>query len=122
MDTRLQFTRLISWQKAHELTLQIYKLCRTFPKYEEYALSDQMRRCSHSIASNISEGYVQTGKLNKARYYAIARGSLTELQNHLLLSQEVGYIDPKTCELLLSQTIDIHKLINSTLQTIKSWT
>jgi len=50
------FTQLIAWQKAHQLVLAAYKLIIKFPKTENYALSDQMRRCAVSISSNLLYG------------------------------------------------------------------
>lgn len=121
MNQELQFTKLFAWQKSHELTIKTYQIVKNFPKHEQFALSDQMRRCSNSIAANIAEGYSQNTRLSKSRYYSIARGSLTELQNHLLLAEKVKYIDQETLDSMINLTIEVHKLINGMLHTIKSW-
>ena len=57
MEKTKSFKELILWQKAHELTLNIYKMTKDFPKDEVYALTSQVRRASVSVAANIAEGY-----------------------------------------------------------------
>jgi four helix bundle protein len=106
------FTDLIVWQEAHKLTLEIYRLTRTFPKEETYSLVDQMKRCSISITSNIAEGFSRQGKKEKIQFYFMAKGSLTELQNQLLLAKDIGYLEAKDFKLAGGQTVLVHKLLN----------
>ena len=71
---------LIVWQKAMDLTTEIYRLVKFLPREETYALSDQMRRAAVSIPSNIAEGHGRNSNKEFANFLSIARGSLTELR------------------------------------------
>jgi four helix bundle protein len=63
---------LIVWRLAHELTLGVYQTTGTFPKWELYALGDQMRRAAVSIPANIAEGFRKRTQREKLRYLNIA--------------------------------------------------
>ncbi len=86
------FTHLIAWQKNHKLTLKIYKVTRKFPKEELFGLISQIRRAAVSITANIAEGYGRFHSKDRIRFYLHARGSSTELQNHLILAHDLDYI------------------------------
>ena len=87
------FTDLHSWQIGHELVLSIYKITTDYPKAELFALTTQMRRASVSITSNIAEGFSRSSWKEKYQFYSMALGSVTELENQLLISRDIGYID-----------------------------
>lgn len=81
----------VVWQRAVELSLEIYKLAASFPESECFGLTNQMRRASVSIASNIAEGY---GKASRGEYLLFlghARGSDCELQTQLIIAEELGF-------------------------------
>src|SRR3989344_6564204 len=78
------FTDLVAWKEAHNLAVSIYKVTDEFPGKEIYSLTDQMRRSATSIGSNIAEGFSRQSRKEKLQFYYTAKGSLTELQNHLL--------------------------------------
>jgi four helix bundle protein len=85
------FKELVVWQRAIQLSLTIYKLTSSFPDSERFGLTNQLRRASVSVASNIAEGY---GKLSKGEYVLYlghARGSNFEVQTQLVLAKELGY-------------------------------
>lgn len=105
------FTDLIAWQKAHLFVVQIYKTLKDFPAYEQYGLASQMRRAAVSITSNIAEGFSRSGKKEKMQFYAIAKGSLTELQNQLLLARDISYIKAIRFNELAEQSAEVSKLI-----------
>ena len=90
MEKIRSFTDLNTWKEAHKLVLAIYKATNTFPREELYSLSDQMKRCSISVSSNVAEGFSRQTKKEKIQFYHMAKGSLTELQNQLLVSRDVG--------------------------------
>lgn len=83
---------------------------------ERYCLSDQMRRAAISISSNIAEGFSRRTKADKTHFYVQALGSLTELQNQLLVMRDVGYFDKDYFLSISSQTIIVSKLINSLIK------
>ncbi len=86
------FKTLKVWQKSHELTLQIYKATAGFPKEEIYALTSQLRRAASSVAANIAEGCGRHGDADFARFLQIAMGSASELQYHLILAHDLGFL------------------------------
>jgi four helix bundle protein len=113
MNRKIQsFTDLIVWQEAHKLALEVYDITKIFPKEETYSLIDQMKRCSISITSNIAEGFSRQGRKEKVQFYFTAKGSLTELQNQLLLARDVKYLNPERFKLVAEQTVLVHKLLN----------
>ena len=73
------FKELKVWQKAHALTLAMYKETRRFPRDEQYGLTSQMRRSAASIPANIAEGCGRDGDAELARFLRIAMGSTSEL-------------------------------------------
>ena len=86
------FKELRVWTAAHELTLSIYALTRSFPKGEIYGLTSQVRRSSASIGANIAEGYGRRSDRELARFLQIARGSASETEYHLLLAKDLGFM------------------------------
>jgi len=80
------FRKLKIWEQAHSLTLDVYRLTKSFPKDELYGLSSQMRRCSASIGANIAEGCGKRGNGEFQRFLQIASGSASELDYHCLLA------------------------------------
>lgn len=107
------FMDLFAWQKGHRLVLYIYKLTLKFPKYEQFGLSDQIRRAGVSITSNIAEGFSRQSIKEKKQFYSISLGSLTEVQNQLIIARDLKYINPDEFDISFSDTIEISKLINS---------
>jgi four helix bundle protein len=91
MSSAKVFTDLIVWQKAHEFVLGVYRYTDGFPKAENYGLTSQFRRAAVSVPANIAEGFRKRGKLDKARYYNIAQGSLEECRYYLILSKDLGF-------------------------------
>lgn len=116
MSKIYSFTDLIAWQKAHILVLEIYKITKQFPKEELFALVGQMRRAAVSITSNIAEGFTRRHKAEKIHFYSIAHGSLTEIQNQLLIANDVEYIGQEEFELLTEKTTEVHKLLTSLIK------
>jgi four helix bundle protein len=114
-----KFTDLIAWQKGHELVLDIYRLVKKFPKHEQFALSNQMTRCAVSITSNLAEGFSRQTNKEKIQFYFTAKGSLTELQNQLLIARDVDYLSSQKFKKLAEATVEVHKLINGLIKAIK---
>lgn len=80
------------WNKAHELVLAVYHATETFPKHEMFGLVSQIRRCSSSIPANIAEGCGRLGNAELHRFLQIACGSANELEYHLPLAKDLGYL------------------------------
>lgn len=112
MATAKTFKDLLVWQEAYKLSIAIYEVTKRFPKNEIYGLTSQLRRASVSVCSNIAEGFGRTGRKEKDQFYAMANGSLTELENQLLISKGIGYLDQKNFQVLDEQCQLTHKLLN----------
>ena len=98
------FKDLIVWQKIYKLVLETYRMTGTFPKSENYGLSQQMRRAAISIPSNIAEGYGRQHKAEYDQFLSIAYGSLLELETQFLLAMDLKYLSRnQTVENLLKE-------------------
>ena len=86
------FTDLNTRKEAHSLVLAVYKTSNSFPKEELYGLTSQIRRCAVSISDNIDEGFSRQSNKEKIQFSFTTKGSLTKLQNQLLITKDVGYI------------------------------
>ena len=80
------FRNLKVWEKAHRLTLDVYRSTKMFPRDETYGLTSQIRRAAGSIGANIAEGSCRKGDCEFSRFLQIAMGSASELEYHLLLA------------------------------------
>lgn len=125
MDTKknstiTSFTKLIAWQQAHKLAILIYQITERFPGSEKYSLIDQMRRSVVSISSNIAEGFSRQTKKEKVQFYFIGKGSLTELQNQLLLARDIGYIKYEEFKIIAELTVIVGKLIHGLIKSMKA--
>jgi len=115
-----KFTDLIGWKKAHKLVIDVYKATKLFPKEEKFGLTSQIRRCAASVTSNIAEGFSRYSKKEKRQFYYMSLGSLTELQNQLLIARDIGYLDGDKVKEIGSQTVEVSKLINSLIKGARS--
>lgn len=113
------FTDLYAWQEGHKLVLQIYSITKEFPKDEMFGLVSQMRRAAVSITSNIAEGFSRNTSKDKVQFYSMAHGSLTELQNQLIIARDTEYINKEEFSKIANQTVTVHKLITG-LKRIKN--
>ena len=116
-----EFTDLYSWQESHKLVLMIYKIIRKFPKEETFALSDQMRRASVSITSNIAEGFGQQTIKEKNQFYYQAQGSLSEIKNQILISKDLNYITNDEFIEIFNQANLSHQLLHGLIKKTKSY-
>lgn len=89
---KFTFFDLRVYQEAKLLVGEVYALLDNFPKYETYALSDQLRRAVVSVPSNIAEGSGRVSAKEKVRFIEIAYGSLTETLCQLDIAHDLGYI------------------------------
>ncbi|MEK7508228.1 MAG: four helix bundle protein [Patescibacteria group bacterium] len=114
------FTDLDAWKEGHKLVLMIYKVTKDFPKEEMFGLVSQVRRCAVSITSNIAEGFSRWSYKEKAQFYSIALGSVTELQSQLLIARDVGYVSNEKFNEIAERTIKVHKIINGLIKSSKA--
>lgn len=113
------FTDLNAWREAHNLVLSIYKITKSFPDDEKFGLIQQLRRCAVSVSSNIAEGFSRRTKKEKAQFFYTSLGSITELQNQLLIARDIGYLSKDLFKELADKTITISKLTNGLIKSSK---
>ena len=82
---------LVAWQQGIALVKDVYQLTNQFPESEKFGLSSQMRRAAVSVPANIAEGVGRNSPKERIQFLAIARGSLTELETHVVIAKELGY-------------------------------
>jgi|SRR3989338_4106254 len=114
------FTDLRAWKEAHQLVLRIYKISKHFPNDERFGLSDQIRRATVSISSNIAEGFSRNSNSEKKQFYYFSLGSLSETQNQLLIAKDLGYISKDEFALIANHTVSVSKLINALIKFLKN--
>jgi len=86
------FKALLVWQKAHALTLALYKVTRDFPRDERFGLIAQVRSAASSVPANLAEGCGRRTPADFARFVHIALGSASELEYHLVLAADLGFL------------------------------
>lgn len=86
------YKKLVVWQESRRLNREIYRVVSKFPPSELYALSDQLKRASISITSNIAEGYGQGSLKNRLRFLFMARGSQYEVETQLTIACDLGFV------------------------------
>jgi four helix bundle protein len=113
------YARLDVWKKAHALTLRLYKETEAFPRAELFTLTSQIRRAGASIGANIAEGCGRAGDGDLHRYLSIAIGSSSELDYHLLLAKDLGYLDPSIAKDLRDANGEVSRMLKGLIQTVK---
>jgi len=114
------FRSLKVWEKAHALTLTIYKATEGFPKQELYALTSQIQRAAVSIPANIAEGCGKDSDAELKRYFLISMGSSSELEYLLLLAHDLGYLPASTFQSMTNDLVEIRKMLNAFIQKLKA--
>ncbi len=104
---------LLVWEKAHKLTLAVYKVTVLFPKDERYGLTSQVRRASASIAANLAEGCGRRSDGEMARFVQIAMGSGAELSYHFLLARDIGFMRAAEYDVLNADVGEIMRMLSS---------
>ena len=106
------FKELKVWQRSHQLTLAVYNATGTFPREETYGLTAQLRRCSASIPANIAEGCGRSGDAELSRFMLIAMRSASELEYHLLLTRDLGYLCAQDYHELSQGTQEVKRMLS----------
>ena len=114
------FRTLKVWEKAHALTLTIYKATEGFPKQEQYALTNQIQRAAVSVPANIAEGCGKDSDAELKRYFTIAMGSASELEYLLLLAHDLGYLPNDLFQTMTNDLVETRKMLNAFIQKLKS--
>lgn len=113
MEVYNGFENMNVWQKAHAFVLDVYKFTKVYPKDELFGLTSQYRRAAVSIAANIAEGYGKKGINDKLRFYNIAEGSINECRYYIILSKDLGYVNPTDSNVMYDNLVLVQKLLAS---------
>lgn len=116
------FRTLKVWEKAHAVTLAVYKVTETFPKHELYGLTSQIQRAAVSIPTNIAEGCGKDSDAELKRYFLIAMGSASELEYLLLLARDLKYLPDENHQTLNADLTEVRRMLNAFIQTLKAST
>ena len=106
-----RFEDIEGWKKARLLAQQIYQVSAAGQFSRDYGLSDQVRRASISIMSNIAEGFERDGNKEFAQFLSIAKGSVGEVKSQLYVALDVGFMDQAQFTNLYGQADETGKLI-----------
>src|SRR6266571_7645428 len=114
------FRNLNVWERAHELTLELYRMTGRFPREELFGLTSQIRRCSASIGANIAEGCGKRGNNEFQRFLQIASGSASELEYHLLLARDLHFLSETDYREMKDELSALRKMLTPLLQKIET--
>ncbi|WP_165836344.1 four helix bundle protein [Taibaiella soli] len=118
--TYKSFTELEVWQQARNFKIDLYELIQSFPTGEKYSLTDQIKRASRSIASNIAEGYGRFSYKDQMHFCILARGSLFECQNHIIDAHDCQYISDDAKKIFLEKSNNLSRILNGYISWLKT--
>ena len=113
------FKDLVVWQRSVELTVEVYKLTSKFPESERFGLTNQMRRATVSIASNIAEGYGRATKGEYIQFLGHTRGSCSELETQIVIAKKIGFGLPENLDPAESLCNDVGRLLGALMKSIR---
>lgn len=107
------------WKLSIEFVTEIYNLTKDFPKEEQFGLTNQIRRASVSIPSNIAEGGGRRSDKEFLQFLYISMGSIQEIDTQLLISLNLNYLTKSEYEILLTKLDQISKMISGLIKFVK---
>jgi four helix bundle protein len=114
----LHYRELVVWQKGVALVTDVYRLTANFPRQEVYGLTGQIRRAAASIPANIAEGQGRSTRGEFKQFLGHARGSLYELETHLLVAHNLGYLPASESSCLIAHIHEVGRLLNGLLKSL----
>jgi four helix bundle protein len=114
------YRQLNVWKHSHAIVLNVYRVTKAFPKEELFGLTGQIRRAAASVPANIAEGCGRDGDAELKRYANIALGSACELDYHLLLASELGYVETQTSAVLAGDVLRLRRMLGAFIQKLKA--
>jgi len=114
------YKKLKVWEDAHQFTIDIYNITKTFPNNEQYGLTSQIRRSASSIPTNIVEGSGQLDNGNLIRFLGIAKGSAFETEYQLLLAKDLKYITNDEYKFLMAKIQSIIRRLSNLIKFLKN--
>ncbi len=122
MASIARFEDIAAWQKARELTRQVYRVTKSGEFGKDFGLRDQIRRASVSIMSNIAEGFGRGGDKEFAQFLSTAKGSASEVQAQLYVALDAGYIDTTAFSRLYALADETGRLIGGFMKYLQQST
>ena len=116
------FEDLIAWQKARELTKQIYLLTSKKPFSDDFGLRDQIRKASVSAMSNLAEGFERGSRSEFHKFIVIAKASCAEVRSQLYVALDVGYITQAIFQEVLNLATEVSRIIGGLRSAVKKQT
>jgi len=110
------FKELKVWSKAHELTVLVYNLTRSFPRDEIYGLTSQVRCSAASVGANIAEGCGRRSDGEMTRFLQIARGSASETEYHLLLAKDLGFLPEADFRIAEQKVVEVQRMLTGLVE------
>lgn len=114
------FRQIRVWEKAHRLTLKIYKTTAQFPREELYGLTSQLRRSAASIPANIAEGFGRGGNVELARFLQIGMGSAYEVEYHILLAKDLCLVNANVYDKLQQEIVEVKRMLAALLTKVRT--
>lgn len=117
-NTFKSYRDLEVWQRSMKLAKRVYQVTQKFPTDERFGLTNQLRRASVSVPSNLAEGHARFGAGEFARFISIAMGSVAEIETQILLSADLAYLKAEASDELLSELETIGKMLRGLAKSI----
>ncbi|MGP8216258.1 MAG: four helix bundle protein [Bacteroidia bacterium] len=112
-----RFEDIIAWQKAQDLTVEIYSL---FKVLNDYGFREQLCRAAVSVSNNIAEGFDRSSNAEFKRFLYFSLGSCSEVKSMFYLAERLKYIDIKNRDILINKTIEVSKIITGLIKSLKA--
>ena len=113
------FRNLAVWQRSIELTLAVYRLTSFFPDSERFGLTNQLRRASVSVASNIAEGYGRATKGEYIQFLGNARGSNSEVETQIVISKALGLGSQETLQKAEGLCNEVGRMLGALMKSLR---
>jgi len=113
------YKELEVWRKAKDFAVEMYRVTESFPRTEQFGLTSPIRRAATSIAANIAEGWGRGTTKEYIHFLLIARGSSMELETHLIIAADLGYLNEKQWDEIQSRIQGIAQMLNRLVQALK---
>ena len=107
------FTKINVWQRSRALAIEIYHQTKGFPDNERYGLTSQLRRAAVSVPTNIAEGSKRQTSADYARFLNMAEGSAAEVESHIILARDLGYLTPEVADPILAEIQEINRMLHA---------
>lgn len=119
MTTFTSFEEIEAWQKARDLTREIYRISNEAPFSRDFGLCNQIRRACVSVMSNITEGFERSGTKEFVQFLSISKGSIGEVRSHLYIAFDQSYIDNDTFIDLVALATEISRMISGLMNYLR---